>query len=83
MFIVESMDEANLGSLYLDYIASYRMHFTFKHCCGCDADTKISFSCSSKGRQIHSIVGRGHQPSYSEVSNIIWSVNNLYGYVKA
>ena len=77
------MDEANLVNLYLDYIASYRMHFTFKHCCGCDVDTKISFSCSSKGRQIHSIVGRGHQSSNSKVSDIIWGVDILYGYVKA
>ena len=82
MFNVESMDEANLGSLYLDNTASYRMHFTFKHCCNCNADTKISFSCSSKGRQIHSIVGRGHQPSNGKDSDIIWSVNILYGCVK-
>ena len=60
----------------------YKMDLTYKHCHVCDADTKISFSCSSKGRQIHSIVGRRHQSHYSEASNIIWSVSILYDCVK-
>ena len=59
------------------------MHLTYKCCYFFDADAKISFSCSSKGRHIHSIVGRGHQSRNNEASDIIWSVNTVYSCIKA